>query len=330
MQFKDLLWQTEVFAEQGLKWIAACLHDPSSDVRIAAAEALPHSFAKLLTESLRDSSSEVREVAARRLAAMDLHTSGILDHLKLCLRGSDMECKIGAASVLGCMSTNNPAVLELAVSFFGDAARDVRIAALGAISKLDEKGEVSSKIMQEALADSDAAVRSTAWTLRQKLRLCSDDIDIDSFVSGLVKPHQNLRDFLCEVRPKWTGNELGSALRKLHQVGVESVEQLQKSLPTLNTRLSEAGQRCFSRETLQALATLADIPSAASISPILFLLNVVCRRQVLEESNACQARHLETTPHFAWSLFNTDGVWFAIVSHFSGKCVAVCGAASAG
>ena len=253
--------ETPDFSDRCVCYFAACLQDSSSDVRAAAVHALPDDGTSaavqlLLTQSLSDKSPEVRQRSAEKLVAMDeidLDTAhAILEQLQLCLHGSDTTMKVWAVSLLAGLPQNSRA-LELAASFHQDAVVEVRLAALRAICKLDKEGSVSSKVIKASFADPAAALRSAAWAVWQNSFVTTTDIDIDSFVSGLVNQQDSFEDFLREVRPTWTDKELREARRKLKQVGVESVAQLAHHLPSLNKRLSAAGLRCFSAETLRLL-----------------------------------------------------------------------------
>ncbi|OLP91662.1 ATP-dependent RNA helicase DBP4 [Symbiodinium microadriaticum] len=300
---------SELF-EKTFSCIAAAFGDSSARVRGKAAEVLlvcckscRHEALALLTKGLGDASLGVRERVAELLsellsadALQEAEGRAVLEALKDLLsepsEQADSARKVSRAiSVLAVLERLGPSLgafakegLQLAVSLLEDPAPDVRGAALVAISTLDTVGTVSAKAVQASFCDPDAAVRSVAWALRETLHSSGDNIDVDAFVSGLgggSVDSRCLRDFLQEARPTWSERELSAVLMKLQEVGVTSIAELEQSLPRMNTLLSTAGLRCFSRETLSLL-----------------------RCHLVEKGD--DARHLQTTPHFVNALQSVD------------------------
>ena len=259
----------EKAAEVLLVCFRCCKHEAVHAV--ASSSSYPSPLA-LLTKGLGDASLGVRERVAEGLSEL-LSVSdddeglghALLDALKLGLSEPAADSgarnrKAWAISVLAVLERLGPGAplaaegLQLAVALLEDPDPEVRGPALVAISKLDMLGTVSSKAVQASFCDPDAAVRSIAWALRESVQSSGDNIDVEAFVSGLVGGSVDcLRDFLHEARPTWSERELSAVLAKLQQVGVKSVAELEQALPRMNTHLSTAGLRCFSRETLSLL-----------------------------------------------------------------------------
>uniref|UniRef100_A0A7S1FGE5 Uncharacterized protein n=1 Tax=Noctiluca scintillans TaxID=2966 RepID=A0A7S1FGE5_NOCSC len=63
---------------------------------------------------------------------------------------------------------------------------------------------------------------------------------------------RNLCDVIWKTRPTWSTNDFVAAHRKLADVGICSLSDLEKSLGDLNRQLRESGHKTFSSETLEA------------------------------------------------------------------------------